>query len=159
MRKMIVAMLLIAFVSGSQLFAENKKIKEEATWKGQIANTLKADLPKGNVITDQATFTKIWGKWAKGQAEPKVDFSKYLIYVHTCDANDRNRQRANFIVKDGTLRAMVMSTRMGFRPDGQNSKYVMYKIPRGGIKNIESFDRTNGRPKKVVTPIAKPKAE
>lgn len=154
MKTMIVAVLLTSFLCGN-LIAGNKTIQEEDSWNGVIPNSLKADLPKGSIITDKASFTKIWSKWAKGKSQPKVDFAKYMVYVHTYDANDPNRQRTSFMVKDGTLRALTMSTRMGFSRNGKKSKYVMSRIPKAGIKRIEGHEIVNGKFKKVVTPIAK----
>lgn len=153
MQKVITKLIVCAVMVNTIFLTMGKNLKAEQSWSGKISNTKKGMIPKGDIINDKDTFSKIWKEWTGNQQVPEINFSKYLIYVNCVDANDPNRQAARFMVNKGVLKVMIMSTRMGFQNDGKNSKFTMYKIASAGIKGLESFQKVNGRYKRIITPI------
>lgn len=110
---------------------DEKRVVPNRNWVGVVNNEkLKAEGPKGVLITDQKTFAKAWKAWRPDEKVPDVDFKKELVVVTY--AGGPNRPGIAATVKDGTLRIMARQTLIG----GDGFGYSLATFDRKGITHV-----------------------
>ncbi|MEW4455752.1 hypothetical protein AB1L30_24000 [Bremerella sp. JC817] len=105
-----------------------------ASGKIQNNDALK-QVPKSGIVTDQATFEKLWKAFRGEEALPDIDFEKKLVLVGTVDGPNLVMLNPK-LEADGNLKYVVGGTRMA----GPGFGYRMVAVDRDGVKTI------NGQP-------------
>jgi hypothetical protein len=107
----------------------NRPLKLTAEWTGVVTDvTLKAAAPEADhLISDAATWAKVWGTWNAKEILPEVNFEKDMLLVFT--ALGPNVPGLKLNRNGGNINGTVYRTVKG----GPGFGYRIIKVPRKGI--------------------------
>ncbi len=149
MKKLLAVSMLLTLISVS---IADDEIKSDQKITGRIAtDTLRAFCPNDGIVTETATWRKLWGAWRPTQPIPDVDFQKQMVLVETVDGPRNVFVNPLKLKSNGELRYEIAST----GSEGPGFAYLIMIVPKSGIRNV------NGKPvpqPAIVQPAGQPEA-
>lgn len=128
----IFAPLVLTAAAAATADDELRQVDVTQRWAGKNPDASRRELaPESGVISDAATWEKLWKAWHGEKAVPQVDFEKELVLVGTAPGPNLIMMQP-MIDRQGDVRFSVGATRMA----GPGFGYNLLKIRRAGVRSV-----------------------
>ncbi len=136
-----------------------KLLSPTAKWNGIVKNTALLTLaPKGGLITDAKTFSKLCLTWVPGSTVPTVDFTKEIVLVGTIQGPNHATMNALLDNKGNVVTSTGITKRArsklgAIKRGGAGFGYAIMTVSRAKIKTVNGV----AVPKGLIGTVGKQK--